>query len=576
MIENVLNGKKVLIFVSGSIAIYKTLEVIRILRKNGAFVRIIATKNALKFINPITFEALSGTTLLHDDNESWSLDSINFSHIKHCETSTLKNSKNNNFIESSFKDSNIPNFIESNIQDSITIPPNHISYAKWADIALFAPITANSISKLANAIADNIYLSAALALRNIPKLLAPAANTFMLHNKITQEKLDKLKVLDYKVIESKSDILACGDMGDGAMASIDEIIFHIKKAIYNFYPIPIFESSKIPNFFSHINLFGHVECSEKSTLKNSKNHNFIESNPKDSIQKNSNINNFIDYNILNSKTLSQFYKDKNVIITAGGSSEDIDDIRCISNHSSGLQGANLALALFFLGAKVTLITSNIPFTLPLNIKTILVKTSKNYKDSINEVLDSIDSSHIKQCKISNIESNNKIFLFMVAAISDYIPQKVSGKIKKDSVGSELNLTLTQNIDILKSLDLRKDSKNLVKIAFKAETDNKNALQHAQNALIAKNCRAICLNIINKKNKAFGEATNEIYFITKNTESNPQDFKNIESKTNKDSKDFNNPKTLDSKPQTFTQTKLTASKFTISMQILSLLQISLEF
>lgn len=463
---NVLNGKKVLIFVSGSIAIYKTLEIIRILRKNGAFVRIVASKNALKFINSITFEALSGTALLCDNNESWAQDSI-------------------------LKSSNIPNFIESNFPDSILVAQNHIGYAKWADIALFAPISANSINKLANGIADNIYLSTALALRNIPKLIAPAANTYMLHNVTTQENLEKLKLLNYKIIESKSDILACGDKGDGAMANIDEIIFNISKEIYNFYPINILENSKNTN----------------------------------------------------SKILSQFWKDKFVIVTAGGSSEDIDDIRCISNHSSGLQGVSLALALFYLGAKVTLITSKISFSLPLKIKTILAITSKDYNNTINEVIDSI-------------ESNHKIFLFMVAAISDYIPQKVSGKIKKESVGSTLNLALKENIDILKSLENRKDSKRLVKIAFKAECaapNSKEAIANAKKALLAKNCHAICLNIINKKNKAFLQPTNEIYFIAKNIESKLQDSKN----------------------KTFIQHKLKGDKFTLSLEILSLLYTTLH-
>lgn len=395
-----LKNKRILIFVSGSIAVYKVLDLIRILRKHSALVRVIATKNALKFINPITFEALCNAPLLHDDNEAWdNLDSI-----------------------------------ESN-------PAlNHIGYAKWAQIAIFAPASANSINKLANGIADNIYLSSALALRNIPKLIAPSANTFMLENKITQENLQKLKLNGFEIIESRIDLLACGDRGNGALASIDDIFYHIKKAIYTFYP--------------------------------------LESN-------------------LDSIRLSTFWQDKNVIVTGGGSSEDIDDIRCISNNSSGIQASNLALALFYLGAKVRFITSKVPFILPSNIEIIRVKTSKNYIDSINSI-------------IKNIESND-IYLFMVAAISDYIPEKKEGKIKKQEIGKELILNLKQNIDILESLK----NKKLIKIGFKAECDCKNAIQNAKKILDSKGCKAVCLNIINEKNKAFGESKNEISFITKN-------------------------------------------------------------
>lgn len=448
-----LKNMRILIFVSGSIAIYKTLELIRILRKNNALVRVVATKNALKFINPITFEALSNTPLLSDNNEVW-FDSIESS-----------------LLESSLLDS------------QNALKKNHIGYAKWAQIALFAPISANCINKLANGIADNIYLSTALALRNIPRLLAPAANTFMLDNIITQENLVKLKQNGYKIIESRSDILACGDKGNGAMADINEIIFAINKEIYNFYPMPIIFNEKLDNLES-----------------------------------------------LDSKSLSQFWCNKNVIVTAGGSSEDIDDIRCITNHSSGIQGANLALALYYLGAKVRFITSKIPFLLPRNIEIISVKTSKDYNDAINKVIDSMKSK------------SEKIFLFMVAAISDYIPQKVNGKIKKQDTGEILELKLSKNKDILSSLD----SKKLVKIAFKAECDSKNAKNNAKKLLDSKGCAAVCLNIINKKNKAFGETQNEIYFIAKSP-------------------------AIDSKKPNFLEIKLIDEKFNISLQILTLLK-----
>lgn len=348
-----LKDKKILIFVSGSIAIYKILMLIRALRKEGALVRIVATQSALKFITPLSFETLSNTPLLHDSNECWAstphTDSINT--------------------------------LESHIQRDSNPPQNHIGYAKWADIALFAPLTANSLNKLANGIADNIYLATALALPNIPKLLAPSANTLMLENPITQKNIEILKNSGYEIINPALGMLACGDVGNGAMADIETMLFALRKANFN--------------------------------------------NP--------------------------YWRDKYVIVTGGGSIEEIDSVRCISNHSSGMQASSLALALYYLGAKVIFISSKSPIILPPSIKHIQVKSSKDYENALNHTIESIDE-------------NEKIYLFMAAAISDYIPHKREGKLKKKDLGDTMTLELHENKDILATLK----AKNLVKIGFKAE------------------------------------------------------------------------------------------------------------
>ncbi|TLD84748.1 bifunctional phosphopantothenoylcysteine decarboxylase/phosphopantothenate--cysteine ligase CoaBC [Helicobacter trogontum] len=400
-----LQNKKILIFVSGSIAIYKTLSLIRSLRKEGALVRVIATQSALKFITPLSFETLSNTPLLHDGNECWA--------------------------SMPYRDSTNKHTLDTQIQVDLGDPPrNHIGYAKWADIALFAPLTANSLNKLANGIADNIYLSSALALPNIPKLLAPSANTLMLENPITQENIQILKDNGYTFIESTCGMLACGDVGNGAMADIETILFAIRQACF---------------------------------------HNL-------------------------------YWKDRYVIVTGGGSIEDIDSVRCVSNHSSGIQAGNLALALYYLGAKVTLISSKFPMNLPLNIKQIQVKSSNDYENAIHHTIKSIHAS-------------DKIYLFMTAAISDYIPHKREGKLKKKDLGNAMTLELYENKDILATLQ----ANNLVKIGFKAECDEINAKVHAKNALIKKQCAMMCLNIISESNMGFGATHNKLYLITKDSE-----------------------------------------------------------
>lgn len=369
-----LAGKKILLFVSGSIAVYKSLLLIRLLRKEGANVRVVASESALKFIGEISFEALSGQVVLCAKNESW-----------------LENA------------------------------PNHISYARWADIAIFAPLSVNSLNKLASGIADNVYLSCAIALRKIPKLLALSANTFMIENEITKKSIESLKNLGYEIIDSVDGELACGESGNGAMASVEEIVFRIKRALHK----------------------------EKR------------------------------------------FCGKNIIVTGGGSSESIDSVRCISNYSSGLQASNLALALFYKGANVVFISSKFPLQMPSNIRKIAVTSSREYLDSILS---------FKDCE----------YLFMVAAISDYIPLKSEGKLKKSEIGERWHLELHENIDILKSIN------DIKKIAFKAECDSKAAFDNARNLLESKGCMAVCLNIIDSNNKAFGEENNILHVLQKDS------------------------------------------------------------
>ncbi len=102
---------------------------------------------------------------------------------------------------------------------------------------------------------------------------------------------------------------------------------------------------------------------------------------------------------------------------------------------------------------------------------------------------------------------------MAAAISDYIPHKREGKLKKKDLGDTMTLELHENKDILASLN----ATNLIKIGFKAECDKENAKINAKNALIKKQCSMMCLNIISESNMSFGATHNELYLITKDSE-----------------------------------------------------------
>ena len=164
-----LSGKTVLLGVTGGIAAYKMANVASALRKTGAEVHCILTKNATQFITPLTFETLT----------------------------------NNRCIVDTF---------DRNFQYDVA----HVSLAKKADVILIAPATANVIAKLAHGLADDMLTTTVLAAR-CPKLIAPAMNTAMLENPATQENLATLRRYGFTVIEPASGMLACKDVGSGKL-----------------------------------------------------------------------------------------------------------------------------------------------------------------------------------------------------------------------------------------------------------------------------------------------------------------------------------------------------------------------
>ena len=193
------------------------------------------------------------------------------------------------------------------------------------------------------------------------------------------------------------------------------------------------------------------------------------------------------------KRLSKpLFAGKKVVITGGATTEKIDDVRAITNFSSGKMARALARAFYYAGAEVKLLasfeTSNEPF---LSLKF----------SSSSELLELCRS----ECEEANL-------LVMCAAVSDFVPTKIDGKIKKEDVGKSLNLDLKRNVDILQSLKEFKCKK----IGFKLEISNENALKSARSMLEKKGLDAVCLNILGEKN-GFASEQNEVNFITKNSE-----------------------------------------------------------
>ena len=193
------------------------------------------------------------------------------------------------------------------------------------------------------------------------------------------------------------------------------------------------------------------------------------------------------------KRLSRpLFAGKKVVITGGATTEKIDDVRAITNFSSGKMARALAKAFYYAGAEVKLLASF---------------------EAANEPFDSLKfSSSSELLGLCKSECEGANLLVMCAAVSDFVPTKIDGKIKKEDVGESLNLSLKRNVDILQSLKEFKCKK----IGFKLEISNESALKSARSMLEKKGLDAVCLNILGEKN-GFASEQNEVNFIIKNSE-----------------------------------------------------------
>lgn len=385
-----LKNKNILVGVTGSIAVYKSLELIRLYIKAGANVRVIMTEAAKKFITPLSFETISQSKVLDESSESWDKES----------------------------------------------DYNHIAIGKWADIFVIAPASVNTINKLGNGIADNILTQSLIAYPRT-KLLCPAANTNMMENSITKRSLQTLKENNYKLVDPVSKELACRDIGNGAMSEVEDIYYATLR---------------------HLNR-------------------------------------------------SEYWANRRIVLSGGGTMEKIDDVRYISNYSSGKMAASLAMALYLKGADVTLVSTRGHESLPKVIHTIGVQSSAEMYENLEQSL--------RIARRGKLTLNQELiektpYLFMVAAVSDYVPKNtVSGKLKKENLGQEWKLDLTQNTDILTTLS----KKGVISVGFKAEMDDTVAQANAKKMLENKQLDAVCLNVINDNNP-FGSNTNDIELILK--------------------------------------------------------------
>ena len=374
----------IIVGVASGIAAYKTLDLIKLLKKDGASVFVVMTKNAMAMVPVLEFEKVSGNKVYSDLFEK------EFDYQK-----ILKLRK-----------------------------VDHIDLADKADVIVIAPATANIIAKIAHGIADD-FLTTMILATTAPVIICPSMNVHMWQNPLVQENITKLKNLGYHIIEPEEGELACGYEGKGRLAHIqtirNEVIRHLK-----------YRNSLVG---------------------------------------------------------------KKIIVTAGGTFEKIDDVRYITNRSSGKMGIAIAESCFLRAAEVLLVRSKTS-----------VATCYNMKQMVFETADELENILKREIKKYDI-------LFQTAAVSDFmVDNQTKGKLDGKK---RISLILSPRKKII--AQIKKWHPKIKLIVFKAVFNNSEKLltKEGKEKLRESNADAVVVNDVSRSDRGFQADTNEVFIVTKN-------------------------------------------------------------
>jgi phosphopantothenoylcysteine decarboxylase/phosphopantothenate--cysteine ligase len=373
----------IIVGVTSGIAAYKTLDLIKLLKKDGAEVFVVMTKSAMAMVPSFEFEKASGNKVYSE------------------------------LFEKGF-----------DYRDILKIHRvDHIDLADKADVVVIAPATANCIAKIAHGIADDFLTTTLLAV-HCPVIICPSMNVNMWNNPIVEENITKLRVLGYHIIEPEKGMLACGYEGKGRLA-------HIK---------------------------------------------------------------IIKEEILQLLSIATSLKARKIMVTAGGTIEKIDDVRYITNRSSGKMGIAIAESCFLQGAEVLLVRSETSVNTRYDIKQIVFETA--------DELENILKREVKKYDV----------LFQTAAVSDFmLDNKNKGKL--DSKKS-ITLMLSPRKKII--TQIKKWHPKIKLIVFKAiwSSLEKTLIKEGEEKLRESNADAVVVNDVSKPDRGFQVDTNEVFVVTR--------------------------------------------------------------
>lgn len=364
-------------YLTGSVAAYKGIEVVRGLQKAGHEVKTVMTLAACKLVNPTTLAALTKQPVL---------------------TSLWKN-------------------------DNTPIP--HIELADWTQMVVVVPASADIIAKMATGIADDAASTTLLATA-APKVVVPAMNSHMLAAPATQRNLKQLRCDGVHIISPVDGLLAEGYSGKGRLPEPAAIVEQVQSLLA---PVP------------------------------------------------------------------QELAGKRVLITAGGTRENIDPVRFIGNRSSGKMGVALATAAAAAGAQVTLIVGQVSVELPDSPRIKIVPV-----ESTEDLLAAVQG-HFPKANA----------LIMAAAVADYRPVKAAAeKVKKTAGHDEWAIKLVETPDVLRTVAKAKRPDQVV-VGFAAETQH--LLANAQRKLASKGADIIVANQVGGLNSAFASEDDQVTILT---------------------------------------------------------------
>jgi phosphopantothenoylcysteine decarboxylase / phosphopantothenate---cysteine ligase len=375
-----LKGKNIIIGICGGIAAYKTPQLVRLLKKKGANVRIALTEAGSRFVSELSLATVAQGPVYRS--------------------------------------------IFPPADSSGTDFTAHISLGEWADALVIAPATANTLARLSAGFCDDMLATCFITLRpGKPVLIFPAMDGQMYLSPSVRRNIATLKGQGAIIIEPESGELASGQCGTGRMPEPESIVERIEAAL--------------------------LTVTKSSPLRG-----------------------------------------RSIVVTAGPTREKIDDVRYISNYSSGKMGFAIARDAARRGARVTLVTGPVGLETPSGVERIDVESALEMRKAAG--------NFFRQCDI----------FIGAAAVADYRPAEViPGKLKKNE--PELQFTLVKNPDILSDFSLQKKPGQLA-VGFALEQEN--GLLNARKKLEEKNLDLIALNFSDRKTSGFEVDTNMLTLI----------------------------------------------------------------